>query len=95
MFEVPETRYARHGEAHIAYQVVGSGGFTVDLPVSLSTPAPPGGVTVMLSSADTSNITVTPSVFIAGGATTPAKQPQITGALEGFSLITASAPGYA
>ena len=72
---------------------------SVDLPVTLSAPAPPGGVTVTLISSDPSKFTVTPSVFIASGATTPAIQPRITAGSgipsEGFSTVTASSPGYA
>jgi trimeric autotransporter adhesin len=73
---------------------------SVPLPVSLSTPAPPGGVTVTLISSDPSKFTVTPSsVFIAAGVTAPAVLPSITGgdtiSSEGFSTVTASAPGYA
>lgn len=70
----------------------------IDFPVSLSSPAPSGGVTVTLTSSDTTKFTITPSVYIPGGALTPAVQPRITSgdtALnEGFSTVTATAPGY-
>jgi hypothetical protein len=67
---------------------------SVSFPVSLTTPAPAGGVTVMLTSGNPSRVAVTPSVFIAGGATMPAAQPQVTGVNFGAANITASAPGY-
>jgi hypothetical protein len=75
-------------------------GHTVPVPITLSTPAPMGGVTVSLSSSDTSKFTVsTPSVFIPEGATTPAVQPSITAPLdilsEGYAAFIATAPGYA
>lgn len=67
---------------------------SVAFPITLSIPAPAGGVTVSLSSSDPS-VTVTPSVFIAGGAVTPATQPQVSGVNFGSSVISASASGYA
>jgi hypothetical protein len=45
---------------------------------------------VNLVSGNTAIATVTPSVFIAAGATTPATQPQITGVALGLADITAS-----
>ena len=69
---------------------------SVSFPVSLTTPAPPGGVTVTLASGNTTRVTVAPAnIFIAGGATAPATQPQVTGVNFGAANITASAPGYA
>ena len=63
--------------------------------VTLSSPAPGGGVTVLLLSSDASKVTITPaSVFIAAGATTPSTQPQIKGVDFGSATITASAAGY-
>jgi hypothetical protein len=61
----------------------------------LSAPAPAGGVSVTLTSSDTSKVTVTPSVFIAGGSTSPVSQPQAQGIQPGSATIAASAPGYA
>jgi len=64
-------------------------------PVSLSAPAPSGGVTVTLTSSNPGSVTIAPtSVFIAGGQSAPATQPQVTGVDMGYSNITASAPGY-
>lgn len=63
--------------------------------VTLTTPAPNGGVTVTLSSSDTSKATVPASIFIAAGATTPATQPQVSGVAAGASTLNATAPGYA
>jgi trimeric autotransporter adhesin len=69
-------------------------GQSVTLPVTLPGAAPAGGVTVTLNSSDTSKAIVTPSVFIAGGTTSPATQPQVTGISVGLVSIRASAPGY-
>ncbi len=52
-----------------ANTVVGLGQ-TISLPVSISTPAPAGGVTVTLTSSDPATVTVTPSVFIPAGKPT-------------------------
>ena len=63
--------------------------------VSLQAAAPTGGINVNLSSSDPTKVTISPSsVFIAAGATTPATQPQITGANIGSVTITASSPVY-
>ena len=70
-------------------------GQSAPLSVSLSTPAPTGGVTIALSSSDTSKVTVSPSVFIEAGATLPAVAPQVTGVALGSATITATASGYA
>ncbi len=69
-------------------------GQTAPFAVTLPSAAPPGGVTVSLVSSNTSVVTVTPSVFIAYGSTTPAVQPQVQGVGIGNASITASAPGY-
>ena len=49
-------------------------GQTASLPISLSTAAPASGVTVSFTSTNPSVATVTPSVFIPGGAQVPAAQ---------------------
>jgi hypothetical protein len=68
---------------------------SAQFPVTLSTPAPFGGVTVTLVSSDTAKLTISPaSVFIADGATQPATQPSITGVNVGSVNVSASAPGY-
>src|SRR6185312_3593727 len=67
-----------------------SGQSTV-FPVTLVSPAPVGGVTITLTSGDPTKLTVTPTVFIAGGATAPATQAQVTGVNFGSVLVTASA----
>lgn len=67
----------------------------VSYPVTLTSAAPAGGVTVTLSSGDPSIVTITPAtVSIAAGATMPDKQPQVTGVNFGSATITASAPGF-
>ena len=68
---------------------------TVTYPITLATPAPVGGVTVSLSTADFTKVTLsTNSVTIPAGATAPAVQPTITGQSFGSTTITASAPGF-
>ncbi|MGA2600863.1 MAG: PKD domain-containing protein, partial [Bryobacteraceae bacterium] len=68
---------------------------TVSFPISLSSAAPTGGVTVTLSSTDTTTLTISPAtVTIAAGSTTPSTQPTITGVAVGSATINASAPGY-
>lgn len=68
---------------------------TATFPVTLGTPAPTGGVTVSLSSSDTSRVTITPSIVtVAAGQTTPPIQPTVTGGNYGAAAINASAPGY-
>lgn len=67
---------------------------SVSFPVSLALPAPTGGATIALSSSDTSKVTVTPSVFIPGGLTSPLSPAQVTGVNFGTANITASASGF-
>jgi hypothetical protein len=69
-------------------------GQSLGYPVNLTTPAPAGGVTVFLTSSDTSKVTVTPNVLIAGGATFAASQAVVSGNSVGSATISASAPGY-
>ena len=70
-------------------------GNSAAFPITLGTPAPTGGVTVTLSSADTSKVTVSPSsVFVEAGQTAPAVPPQVSGLDVGPADVTASAPGY-
>ena len=53
-------------------------GYSVDFPVSLSTPAPPGGVTLTLTSSDTTKIVIpNPTLFIPGGAIAPTTMPGV------------------
>ena len=69
-------------------------GQSVRLPVTLAKPAPPAGLTIYLTSSDPSTVTVTPSVFIPGGRSTPNVQPQLGGLDLGIATITATALGY-
>ena len=64
------------------------------LPVSLAKPAPPAGLTIYLASNDPSKVTVTPSVFIPGGRTSPNSQPMVNGINVGTVNISATALGY-
>ncbi len=67
----------------------------VTMNISLQNPAPAAGVTVSLTSSVPAKATVTASVFIAAGATTPATQPTVTGLAPGTTSISVSATGYA
>ncbi|HET8925758.1 MAG TPA: kelch repeat-containing protein [Candidatus Acidoferrum sp.] len=69
-------------------------GQSVSMALSLSQPAPVGGLTVNLTSSAPANATITPSVFIPGGAQTPSANPQITGVLIGSTNVTATAIGF-
>ncbi len=66
------------------------------IPVTLSTPAPAGGVTITLASSDPSFAFITPAtVFVPAGATAPAARPLLNGTDKlGYINVTASAPGY-
>ncbi|HEX8435023.1 PKD domain-containing protein, partial [Archangium sp.] len=68
---------------------------TLTFPVSLSTPAPAGGLTVQLTSSAPGVVSVTPSVVIPAGATTPSTQPTVTGLTLGSATLTATGTGYA
>ena len=70
-------------------------GETRSLPVSLSSPAPAGGVTIVFTSSNPAVATISASVFIPEGASTPAANPQVTGILIGTIQIGATAAGYA
>ncbi len=75
--------------------VVVAPGNDAGIALSLGIPAPSGGVTVTLSSSDTSVATVTPSVFIPQGLQIPAANPQVHGVAIGSAFITAVAQNYA
>jgi hypothetical protein len=69
---------------------------SVSFPVTLTTPAPPGGVSVNLLSTDPTKVSIdSPSVLVPGGSTAPATQPRVTGVNFGSATIGASAIGYA
>ncbi len=71
-------------------------GQSQDLPLSLGTPAPAGGVTVNLASANTGVATISPSsVTIAAGLKVPTANPKVTGVTVGTTQINATATGYA
>lgn len=76
-----------------ANTVVGIGQ-TVLLPVTLSAPAPSGGVTVTLTSSSPNTVASTPGVFIPAGKTSPNLQPSVKGLNLGTVQVTAQAPGY-
>ena len=62
--------------------------------VTLATPAPSGGVFVMLSSTDTSIVTVAPAnIFMPESATVSNRAPMVTGIGVGSAIITAAAYG--
>jgi len=68
---------------------------SASLPVSLSFAAPPGGLTINFTSADTSVATITPSVFVPAGLFIPSANPQVTGVTIGSTQVTATATGFA
>jgi hypothetical protein len=70
-------------------------GQAASLPISISDPAPGGGLVVTLTSNDPSIATIDPSVFIPAGQFTPAANPQVTGVLIGTTQILATAPSFA
>ena len=71
-------------------------GQSIALPVTLSMAAPPGGVTITLSSSDPSVAAVPANVFIPAGATGAVRNGAIlTGLKFGQVTIAAYAPGYA
>jgi len=68
---------------------------SLGFPVTLSAPAPAGGLQVTLTSSDPGKATIAPSpVFIPAGSKIPNTQPTITGINFGSSVIGASAPGF-
>ena len=69
-------------------------GMVSSLALSLSEPAPAGGVQVALSSSNDDVVAVTSSVFIAEGQTTAATNPQLTADQLGSATIFASADHY-
>ena len=77
-------------QSNVTVGLAHSAALTVTLPQA----APAGGVTVTLTSSDTTKATVSQTVFITAGATTPATQPLVSGINLGTVTITASAPAY-
>jgi hypothetical protein len=73
----------------------GASGVYLNLPVTLSQPAPAGGLTVTLTSSSSSVAYVSYQAIFPAGATVPTTLPQIQARSFGTSLITATAPGYA
>jgi len=69
-------------------------GQSIRLPVTLAKPALSPGVTIYLNSSDPSKVTVTPSIFIPAGKTSPNLPPVVSGLNLGTVNITATALGY-
>lgn len=68
-------------------------GLTTSIPVQLATPAPPGGLTVTLSTTDATRVGVTTSsVVVPAGATLASGT--LSGVLPGSATITATAAGW-
>ena len=94
-FSLINTPAASGGIIGLPSNVVLSPGQSTPFAVTLPTAAPNGGVTVTLTSADASKVTIAPpSVFIGAGSTQPTTQPQVTGVNIGSAVISASAPNY-
>ncbi len=70
-------------------------GESADLPVSITTQAPPGGLTIQLTSLDPSIAISDATTFVPEGALIPAVNPQITGVALGLTSIRATATGFA
>lgn len=68
---------------------------TVSIALSISTPAPVGGLTVNLASNAPNIVSVTPSVFIPEGLQVPAANPQASGDQIGTATITATSDLFA
>ena len=66
-----------------------------DLSLTLSEPAPAGGVLVTLTSSNPAVAIVTPSIFVPEGADVPMTNPQVTGLAYGMTEISASATDLA
>jgi streptogramin lyase len=70
-------------------------GQSVPLPLTLTSPAPAGGVIFTLTTSDISILTVTPAnVLFLEGSTTPRATPRLNGINFGSATITASALGF-
>jgi trimeric autotransporter adhesin len=67
-------------------------GATVSVPITLTEPAPTGGLTVSLTPVNTGVATVAPTVAVAAGAS--AANVNVTGVAVGTTTINATAPGY-
>ena len=67
---------------------------SADLPVSITKPAPPGGVTIHLESLDPTIAITDPAVFVPEGLYVPTANPQITGVAFGTTQIKATALAY-
>jgi hypothetical protein len=78
-----------------AFVSIGQWSASGPMAITLSSPAPAGGVTISLTTVNSSICSVSPaSIFIPAGATTPTSLPILTGTDLGYTNLTASAPGY-
>jgi hypothetical protein len=67
----------------------------IPLSLTLSTPAPTGGLTVTLSNNDPAVLSISSaSVFVGAGSTAPLTAVQLTGLAAGSATLTATAPSY-
>lgn len=84
-----------YGAINVPSNVATSLGGSAPFLVTLTAPAPAGGVVVQLSSSDSATVGLsTSSVTIDAGNTQPAVQPQVTGVNLGQATITAIASGW-
>jgi PKD repeat protein len=67
---------------------------SADLPVSITKPAPPGGLTITLESLDPTIAITDPTVFVPEGLYVPTSNPQITGVAFGTTQIKATALAF-
>ena len=69
-------------------------GQLLNFPVTLTSPAPDGGVFISLVSSDTSKLTISPANVLISQGGTVSNQPKITGVGVGSATITASVFGF-
>jgi hypothetical protein len=69
-------------------------GQTAPIAISVSPTAAVQDVTVTLTSSDPTKLTVTPTIVIPAGSTTPTTPAQVTGVNFGQATVTATATGY-
>ena len=69
-------------------------GQTLPITISIGPTPAVNDVKITLTSSDNNTLTVTPSVTIPAGSTTPSTPPQVTGVNLGSATITATATGY-
>jgi hypothetical protein len=84
----------RAADINLGPAVLVAPGGSIPLPIMLANVAPPGGVTVTLTSSDTSKVSLSPeNVYIPGGLQSPYGLPRVLGIGFGTATISATAFG--